>query len=207
MQPEMIIAKIEGIKQASLLNSMAGKSFTVVKANLADTGLGTWLFLNPAEGAASAQAPIAVKLEGTRQAAELSGLVGKSVTIGKAPMVAGTGVGKWLVLYPSASGGAQGAMATGVAAKGFAPSMMKTIAMTGAPGAAATTGKAFAAGAAAKTATAGGMSLGLGLGLGSLGPVLLACLAGAASYGAYKWYRNRGTSAAPDEIVETLQSH
>ncbi|MFN3075434.1 MAG: magnetosome protein MamD [Alphaproteobacteria bacterium] len=137
MLPEMVMAKVEGTTQASLLSSLAGKSYTVGQVTAAGNGLGTWLFLSPEAGSASAgQGAVALKLEGTRQMAQMSGLVGKTVTVGKAPTVVG-GVGKWMVLYPSASGLAAGgaasasAGAAAVTAKGLAGSQVLMLKLEG----------------------------------------------------------------------------
>ncbi|MEO5373125.1 MAG: hypothetical protein H7840_02470 [Alphaproteobacteria bacterium] len=120
MLPEMVMAKVEGTTQASLLSSLAGKSYTVGQVTATGNGLGTWLFLSPDGGAgAASQGAVALKLEGTRQMAQMSGLVGKSVTVGKAPTVVG-GIGKWVVLYPNAGLAAKGAAAVGAAGLGAA---------------------------------------------------------------------------------------
>ncbi len=147
MVPEIVMAKIEGGAQAVQLKAMAGKSFTIGKITTAGTGLGSWLFMAP-EGSAGAlgKGTIAVKLEGTRQMAELTSLVGKSVTVGKAPVTA-AGAGHWLVLHPNAGLAAKGiAGAAGAAGKGLAGSEMVMMKLEGATQAAQLpmlTGKSF----------------------------------------------------------------
>ena len=119
MLDQVVMAKIEGTTQAALLSSMTGNSYTVGQVTTAGNGMGNWLFLNPA-GTSAGKGAVALKLEGARQVAELSGLVGKTVTVGKAPLVAG-GVSKWLVLYPATKGAA-------VAAAGVAGATGLTVA-------------------------------------------------------------------------------
>ncbi|MBF0394985.1 MAG: hypothetical protein HQL38_20100 [Alphaproteobacteria bacterium] len=117
MLDQMIMAKVEGTTQAALLSSMTGNSYTVGQVTATGNGMGHWLFLNPA-GATVGKGAVALKLEGASQVAQLSGMVGKTVTIGKAPLVA-DGVGKWLVLCPKAGIAAKGAaVAAGAAGAG-----------------------------------------------------------------------------------------
>ncbi|MBF0268897.1 MAG: hypothetical protein HQL44_09910 [Alphaproteobacteria bacterium] len=108
MLDQMIMAKVEGTTQAALLSSMTGNSYTVGQVTAAGNGMGHWLFLNPAGGATVGKGAVALKLEGARQVAQLSGMVGKTVTVGKAPLVA-DGISKWLVLCPKAGIAAKGA--------------------------------------------------------------------------------------------------
>ncbi len=117
MPPSIIMAKIAGTKQAATINAMAGKTFVVGKVTAAKQGLGSWLFLNPAGGAGAAGGTTAIKLEGARQMAQITPLVGKTVVIGKSPMVAG-GIGKFIVLQPLAGAAAKGAAVAGVGAAG-----------------------------------------------------------------------------------------
>ncbi len=146
MTPELVMAKIEGGAQAAQVNAMAGKSFTIGKVTAAEKGFGSWLFMTPQGAAGTAgQGTVAVKLEGTRQLAELSSLVGKSVTVGKSPAIAGN-LGNWLVLHPNAAVAANGAAAAGAAGKGLAGSQMVMMKLEGATQAAQMpmlTGKTF----------------------------------------------------------------
>lgn len=178
MASEVIIFKAESLAQASKLSGLAGKTVTVGKSSAVGHGAGKWLVLNPVSGAGKGS--VAVKLEGTRQliTQQLSGLVGKKVTLGKAAVV-GEEAGKWIALKP----------VTGAAAKGAAAAA----AATKAPAAAAVTkSTATAAATIAKGATAGtiwkgtGLSLGLGLGLGAWGPVILLGVVGVGIYGYMK---------------------
>ncbi|MEO5378847.1 MAG: hypothetical protein H7832_13850 [Magnetococcus sp. DMHC-6] len=135
---KVLMLKVEGgAAQASQLSGLAGKTYTVGQVSSTGTGLSKWLFLNPINGAA-AQTPVAVKIEGTRQIAELSSLAGKTVTVAKSPTVVG-GMGKWLVLLPAKNG----ATATAVAAA------------TGTGAVAAATGTGAGAAAATKSAITG----------------------------------------------------
>ncbi|MEI6985127.1 MAG: magnetosome protein MamD [Rhodospirillaceae bacterium] len=120
MLSELVVAKLEGVNQATLLSGLAGKSYTVGQVATTGNGMGTMLFLTPDGGAAAAgQGAVALKLEGTRQMAQMSGLVGKSVTIGKAPLVAG-GTGNWAAFYPKAALAGKGLAGAGAAGLGGA---------------------------------------------------------------------------------------
>ncbi|BAE49204.1 magnetosome protein MamD [Paramagnetospirillum magneticum] len=119
MLDQVIMAKVEGTTQAALLSSMTGNSYTVGQVTAAGNGMGHWLFLNPADAAAAGKGAVALKLEGARQVAQLSSMVGNTVTIGNAPMVAG-GASKWLVMLPKAGLAAKGAAAAAVGAGGAA---------------------------------------------------------------------------------------
>ncbi|MBF0370399.1 MAG: hypothetical protein HQL52_13180 [Magnetococcales bacterium] len=113
MAANTLMFKIEGATQATQLSGLAGKSYSVGKVTSAGPGLGKWLFLDPA-GTAAGKGTVAIKLEGTRQVAQLSKLAGQTFTVGKSPAVIG-GTGKWLVLS-SGKGAAVAAAGTGAAA-------------------------------------------------------------------------------------------
>ncbi len=155
-----------------------------------------------------------------------SSLVGKSVTIGQTPAVAGGKVGTWLALKPAA--GVTAAKATGgavacpvVKAKAVAmtapAAKFQTVALTTAPAAKAATGATAAKGAAAgataaKSAVAGGtiwkgtgLSLGLGLGLGALGPIIIAGVGVTAAYGYWRSHREEALEEASDEALVAAQ--
>ncbi|MBF0423415.1 MAG: hypothetical protein HQL73_10530 [Magnetococcales bacterium] len=113
---EPILFAVEGARQVAQLGSMAGKTYMVGQAASVGTGVtGSWLFLQPVGevGAAAAKKTVAIKLEGARQMASLSGLAGKTVTVAKAPMTVG-GACHWLALNPVSAAGA--ATAPGTAA-------------------------------------------------------------------------------------------
>ncbi|MBF0470155.1 MAG: hypothetical protein HQL48_02150 [Gammaproteobacteria bacterium] len=103
MASGIVLAKVEGTRNASQIMALGGKTFTVGHVKTAGAGLSNMVTLTPAGGGA----PIAVKLGGARQVADLGAMVGKSVTIGKTPMMAAGG-GKWLVLAPAGAAGASG---------------------------------------------------------------------------------------------------
>jgi hypothetical protein len=165
--------KLGGASQAAQASMLAGQSFTIGKTVMAGDGIANWLFLHPvnATGAAAGEGMVALKLEGARQAGQLSTMVGQTVTIGKAP-VGGAAASKWLVLHPFLGGGtaAKGAVGAGVALK--SGGAMKTVALqameTEVEQAAAQ--KAIAAGAAkGMTGTTGATAAGKGvLSTGSL---------------------------------------
>lgn len=181
---KMVMLKLEGGRAATQVAMLQGQSFVVADPVVAGKGVGKWLFLKPVGGSVGSQDLIAIKLSNGKAAAAVPSLVGKTVTIGKSPMVAGK-ISKWIVLKPAFG-------ATGKTAFGIGGGKFVTAAMTTSKGAAgsAMTGKAAMAGAAAvKTAAASGtiwtgtgLSLGLGLGLGAWGPALLI---GAATAGGY----------------------
>ncbi|MEG3620042.1 hypothetical protein V5T82_16375 [Magnetovibrio sp. PR-2] len=186
-------------KATSIPSTMAGKTFTIGKVTAAGKGAGKWLLLQPkaASAAAAAKGSVMLKMEGTRQ---LAGLVGKTVTVGKAPVMgAGAGAGKWLALHPVA---AKGAAAAGGGVSAILTAAKAPVAGTVAKtGAATGVAKTAAVGAAAGTIWNGtGMSLGLGLGLGALGPALLA--GGVAAGGYYLYNRSKNAEATDEDIQD-----
>ncbi|MBF0128591.1 MAG: hypothetical protein HQL33_01235 [Alphaproteobacteria bacterium] len=215
---QLIMLKLEGAKFAAQTPFLAGKTVTVVKTTTATAGTGKWLFLQQV-GAGAPKDLIALKVQGG--ATHVPWLVGKTFTVGKAPIIAGANASKYLVLQPVAGAAGKGVVAVAAAAKGACPTM-KTIALTtgnGATTAAATAGKAaatmgktaVATGAAAttvaKTAAAGtiwtgtGMSLGLGLGLGAAGPAILGAVIALTGYGIYRYRKSVAVSPDADEAL------
>ncbi|MEO5352727.1 MAG: hypothetical protein H7835_05885 [Magnetococcus sp. XQGC-1] len=130
MAVETLMFKLEGVKQATEVSALVGKTFTVGKVTGVSNGLGNglfkWLFLVPSGEAAGNT--VALKIEGGRQAAQLAGLAGKTVTVGQAPTMVG-GTANWLVLNSGSGAGA--AAATGVAAKGATGSKMMLMQLEG----------------------------------------------------------------------------
>ncbi len=114
--PEALLFKINGTQQATQVAALEGKTFAVGKVSAAGkTGLSKWLFLNPTSTAAGSKASsVALKIEGTRQISQLSGLAGKTVTIGKSPATIG-GTSKFLLLNTGKGAAAATAAATGTA--------------------------------------------------------------------------------------------
>ena len=167
-------------KASGIPSTLTGKTFTVGQVTTTGNGAGKWLLLQPkgVSAASAAKGSVILKMEGNRQ---LMALVGKTVTVGKAPVMgAGAGAGKWLALHPAATA-AKGAFAGGSGVSAILTAA-KAPAVASTATTATTVAKVAAGGAtAAKTsAVAGtiwsgtGLSLGLGLGLGALGPALLA---------------------------------
>ncbi|MEO5364236.1 MAG: hypothetical protein H7838_11525 [Magnetococcus sp. DMHC-8] len=121
MAIETLMFKLEGVRQAGEVSALVGKTFTVGKVTGAGNGLGNglfkWLFLVPSGEAAGNT--VALKIEGGRQAVQLAGLAGKTVTVGQAPTVVG-GTGHWLVLNSGGATAAGAVGAAGVVAKGEA---------------------------------------------------------------------------------------
>lgn len=207
---KMVMLKLEGGKAATQVAMLQGQSFVVADPVVAGKGVGKWLFLKPVGGSVGSQDLIAIKLSNGKAAAAVPSLVGKTVTIGKSPMVAGK-ISKWIVLKPAF--GATGKVAV---AGGFGGGKFVTAAFTTGKGAAgsATAGKmAMAGAAAAKTAAASGtiwtgtgLSLGLGLGLGAWGPAMLI---GAATAGGYYMLSKRkkdDSEIASEELPAGMES-
>lgn len=158
----MVVAQLEGANQAALFSGLVGQSYTVEQVAATANGMGTSLLLTPDGGAAVGQGVVALKLEGARQMAQMSGLVGKSVTIAKAPVMAG-GTGHWIAFCPNAglaTKGLAGLGAAGLEAVGLGGGASQQLVMLKLEGAAAAaqapalTGKTFtvvkAAGATAE---------------------------------------------------------
>ncbi|MEO5339576.1 MAG: hypothetical protein H7837_03515 [Magnetococcus sp. MYC-9] len=134
MAVETLMFKLEGVQQATEVSALVGKTFTVGKVTGVNNGLGNglfkWLFLVPSGDAAGST--VALKIEGGRQAAQLAGLAGKTVTVAQSPTILG-GMSNWLVL--NTGGGAAavgGAGALGAAAKGGVGSKMMLVQLEGA---------------------------------------------------------------------------
>jgi hypothetical protein len=110
MATQLLMAQVEGARQAAQIPLLTGKTFVVSQVSTAGQGLGlgNTLFLTP-EGGGNL---IALKLEGANQAAMLSGLVGQSVTIGSSPL----GAPRMLVIQPKAAAAAKAATAAKSAA-------------------------------------------------------------------------------------------
>ncbi|MBT3310018.1 MAG: hypothetical protein HOL04_09345 [Gammaproteobacteria bacterium] len=108
--------KLEGTRQGAQAAALMGQNFTVVKPMMAGKTAASTLFLQPAGGGDL----VALKMANATPAA--SSLVGKTVTIGQAPMVAGgNNAGTWLVLKPSAAATAAKSASGVAAAKVAAP--------------------------------------------------------------------------------------
>ncbi|MBF0357310.1 MAG: hypothetical protein HQL70_01810 [Magnetococcales bacterium] len=115
---ETTIFKINGINQTSQLAALQGNTYTVGNVSAAGkTGLSKWLFLHPV-AATGKQSSVALKIEGTNQISQLSGLAGKTVTVGQSPATVG-GTGKFLILNSGKGAAAKGA-ALAAAGKGAA---------------------------------------------------------------------------------------
>ncbi|MBF0604492.1 MAG: hypothetical protein HQL07_12475, partial [Nitrospirae bacterium] len=109
-----VAIKLEGARQMASLSSLTGKTVTVAKTPVTVGGACNWLALHPATGGAAAVGGAAsgsassglvmVKLEGARQAAQLTGLSGQTFTVVPSPMMGGKGAG-WMFLQPSGGGG------------------------------------------------------------------------------------------------------
>lgn len=91
---DLVLIKVESAMQSGQVGAMAGQTATVSSVS-ANTKLAT---LVPTDGGAS----VTVKLDATRQVAEMKALLGKTVMVGKSPAAMG-GVGNWISLYPAAA--------------------------------------------------------------------------------------------------------
>jgi hypothetical protein len=219
---KMVLVKAEGARQMADASAFAGKSFTVMKPPMMG-GMKTsnWMFLKPASGAGAAgEKIVALKVQGATGSKSAASMIGKTFTVSKAPMAAGTAAPQWLAFKPVAGVASKGAVATTVALKGnTAPAAALNGTGGGAGGAVAknsvvqaagntgTTaglaGKSTVAAQTAKTVGGGtiwkgtGLSLGLGLGLGAWGPLLLV---GTAAFGVGVYgYMNNNVASEEEE--------
>ena len=174
------LIKLEGARQGLTAASLTGQKVTVVQPMLAGKGAGSTLFLQPAGGGKL------VALNMANNSTTTASLVGKSFTVGKAPLVAGkVGGSSWLVLKPAV---ATKTIVTGTVVAAAPTVQAKTVAMTTTTPpkiAASSTGIAKSS-AVVKGGTiwkGTGAGLGLGLGLGVWGPIILAGVSAAAVYG------------------------
>jgi hypothetical protein len=203
---QAIMLQLEGAKSAAQMPLLSGKTFTVIKSTAAVGGQGKWLFLQPVgDAAGTAKEIVALKVQ--HGATQVPWLVGKTFTVGQAPIMAADNVGKYLFLQPASGIAGKGAVGAAMAAKGVSPTM-QTIALqaTGkgaiAKGAAAAVAGKGAATAAGTIWTGTGMSLGLGLGLGTAGPVILGGLVGLAGYGFYRYRKNRAARSENEVVID-----
>jgi len=186
------IVKLEGARQGMQAAALTGQKFTVVKPVIVGNNAASTLFLQPTGGGNL------VALKMANAAPTTGGLVGKTVVVGKAPLVAGKTGTTLMALKPvvaatTAAKGAVGAAAAAAATTATASPattgsvQMKSIAMTtkvAVPAKAATGAAAVKSTVASGTIWNGtGVSLGLGLGLGIWGPVIAAGVGAAAVYG------------------------
>jgi hypothetical protein len=116
----IVLAKVESAVQAAQVGGLAGQTVTVSNVS-ALTNKMTLLPADPTQGA------VVVKLDATRQVAEMKALLGKSVVVGKSPAALG-GVGNWVALHPVAAG----AKAAAAAAAAGTPLVMMKVADIGA---------------------------------------------------------------------------
>ena len=116
--------KLEGTRQGLQAASLTGQEFTVVKPLLANQATTSTLFLQPTAGGNI------VALKTANAAPVAASMVGKTVTIGQAPMVAGGNQGTWLVLKSTAGATTAKAAGTVAAAKGSAVAMKTAVAPT-----------------------------------------------------------------------------
>jgi hypothetical protein len=199
-----MMMELEGTRQAAQIKGLAGKSFTVIKSPMMGAkATGNWLFMKPAAGAAASSELVAMQIQnGT---GSLSGLVGKTYTIGKAPMVTGNAAGNWIILQPAKATAAKAAVGGTAAAKSKAAISSTKAAKSATTAKSATAAKSGSSAIASKSsaiaASAGngggviwngtGWKLGLGLGLGAWGPVIAVGAVAATSVGVYNYLKNR----------------
>ena len=222
---KLVLMQLEGTQQATQMKALAGKAMTVIPSPMVGGSAKGWLFMKPLGGAGIAGQDLVALQVQNGTSANLSGLVGKSFTLGKAPLATGNVTGSWIVLKPAGGVAAKGVTAAAVAKGGAvalppldgwtdfgmakATGTTKTVAAATKPvvtkvlaGAAGGTAVATAAKGSGTIWNGTGMSLGLGMGLGPWGPVLLASLLTAVGYGTYRYYRNRQELEAEGEMVE-----
>ncbi|MBF0402237.1 MAG: hypothetical protein HQL90_15910 [Magnetococcales bacterium] len=120
---KLLLMQLEGAQQAAQVKAIAGKTFTVIPSPVVGGTAKGWLFMKPLAGGAGVAGKdlVALQVQGGTQA-NLSGLVGKSFTLSKAPLATGNLTGSWVLLQPASGAAAKGAAAaaggTAVAAKG-----------------------------------------------------------------------------------------
>lgn len=180
MAGELSLLKLESSKQLAQLAPLAGKSFTVGKVTAGTGGMSKWLALKPVASTAGSANTMAVQVKAGQN---IAALAGKSVTVGKSPIIVGKNAGAWLALQNHTATASSGLSSVGAAAKGAVslqaiPAAFTKAApvaiMNGKAGALAIVGQAGAAGGAASGATGGGLLKGAGmLGITTLGPVLV----------------------------------
>lgn len=208
VDPQLIMLKLEGGRMAAQTPFLAGKTFTVLKSSSAVGGGGKWLFLQPVGDAAGAAKDI-VTLKVQGGATQTPWLIGKTFTIGKAPLMAGTNASKYLVLHPVTGLAGKGAMGVAAAAKGVVPVMKTAAFQAAAVGAApasavATAGKAAAVSTLAKSGLAAGtiwIGSGIGLGAASASPMVLGALIIATGVGIYQYRKKRDALSDDDEEI------
>jgi hypothetical protein len=125
----MYLVKLK-TKAAMLLSDLTGKTFTVGQVTATGNGANKWLILQPksiGSAAAKAKGTVMLKVTGNKQ---LIGLAGKTVTVGKAPVMGAGGAGKWLALHPVAAA-AKGAAVKGAIAGGGGATVILTAAPAG----------------------------------------------------------------------------
>lgn len=229
MVAESIIIKAADGAQALQFSAMTGKTFAVNKVVNSGTGLLKWVVLVPKGGAGAAGgSAMVVKLDSARQAAEVSGLVGKTVTVGKIPTLVGGANSHWVLLQPVGGAGAAGAAgaAKSVAGKSVAAKSAvvgnKSVVGKSVAAKSAVAGKSIAAksglgGAAAaaagksvggkfllaQAAANGGPAVGGATLAGMAIPLLAGGAAAAVIYGLY-WYftRNKDLEDNDEDVLD-----
>jgi hypothetical protein len=130
---QIVIAKIQGTKATAAAKGAAGKTFVIADVTTRGGGLGNTVVLKPVGAAAKATAAtkaagaakvagagtgagsVTLKLEGLKQATGLKPMIGKTFTVGKAPMGS-----KVLILDPNTATALKAAAAGGMKTGGTA---------------------------------------------------------------------------------------
>ncbi|MBF0139398.1 MAG: hypothetical protein HQL74_03850 [Magnetococcales bacterium] len=107
-----VAIKLEGARQMASLSSLTGKTVMVGKAPVTVGGACHWLALNPVTGSAvaggvatpgTAAGLTMLKLEGGRQAVQMSGMAGKTFTVIPSPVMGAKGA-DWVFMQPAGGG-------------------------------------------------------------------------------------------------------
>jgi len=108
-----VTVKLDAARQVGELKALVGKSVVIGKSPATVGGIGNWIALKPvaASGVATATAAgaagsqlVMMKVEGTAAAAQLPGLVGKTVTVIQPIVAPGTKAATMIYLKPVAAG-------------------------------------------------------------------------------------------------------
>jgi hypothetical protein len=111
-----ITVKLDAARQVGELKALVGKSVMIGKSPATIGGIGNWIVLKPvaatagataAAGAAGSQL-VMMKVQGVTAAAQLPGLVGKTVTVVQPLVAPGTNAATMIYLKPVAAAGAAG---------------------------------------------------------------------------------------------------
>jgi hypothetical protein len=107
-----ITVKLDAARQVGELKALVGKSVMIGKSPATIGGIGNWIVLKPVAATAAAGAAggqlVMMKVQGVTAAAQLPGLVGKTVTVVQPLVAPGTNAATMIYFKPVAAAGAAG---------------------------------------------------------------------------------------------------